>query len=257
MMDEIALLKPKVARLRLSGILENLEARLEQAASEKWAYTRFLSVLFEDEIGRRDQRQLGLRLTRSGLEPSKTLETFDFTFNPKIHEPTIRELAICSFINKKECVFLLGPSGVGKSHIAHGLGHEACRRGHDVLFRRTFTLFQWIRAGMGDGTHAKRLQQVIKVPLLILDDFGLKPLSEDSQSDLYEVICERYEKAPTIITSNRDMGEWPSVFSNPLMGSAAIDRLVHRATRIVIEGKSYRLDNFARTSKSLTPEEAK
>lgn len=255
-MDEIALLKPKLIRLKLSGILENLEERLKNAQEEKWAYTHFLHMLFEDEVARRDQKQLGMRLTRSGLAPEKTFETFDFTFNPRIHEPTIRELASCSFVGKKENVFFVGPSGVGKSHLAQALGHEACRRGHDAIFRRTFSLFQWIQSGKGDGTYARRLQQIIKTPLLILDDFGLKPLSEESQSDLYEVICERYENRPTLITSNRDFNEWPGVFSNPLMGSAAMDRLVHKGVKIVIEGKSYRMDNFSRRSKELTSEGA-
>lgn len=255
-MDETALLKPKLIRLKLSGILENLEERLAQAAKEKWDYTRFLTLLFEDEIARRDQKQMGLRLTRSMLAAEKTFETFDFLFNSKVHEPTMRELANCSFVGKKENVFFVGPSGVGKSHLAQALGHEACRRGHDVVFRRTFSLLDWIQAGKGDGTHSRRLQQIIKAPVLILDDFGLKPLSGEAQSDLYEIICERYEKVPTIITSNRDFSEWIGVFSNPLMGSAAMDRLVHRAVKIVIEGKSYRMDNFARRSKNLKSDAA-
>lgn len=154
-------------------------------------------------------------------------------------------------------MLLLGPSGVGKSHLAQALGHEACRRGHDVLFRRTYALFQWVLAGTADDTHARRLSTLIRVPLLILDDFGLKAMSEEMQDDLYEVICERYETAPTIVTSNRDFNEWPGVFANPLMGSAAMDRLVHRATRIVIEGPSFRMQDFARKEKSLTTPMAK
>ena len=255
-MNELAMLKPQLARLKLSGILENLEHRLKEAASEKWTYPHFLLRLFEDEIARRDNKQMGLRLSRSGLDPQKTMEVFDFTFNPIIHEPTIKDLAMGSYIRDKECVLFLGPSGVGKTHLAQALGHEACRRGYDVIFRRTFSLFQWIHAGRADDTHARRLGTAVRVPLLILDDFGLKPLEPQMQDDLYEVICERYEKLPTIITSNRDFSEWPEVFSNPLMGSAAMDRLVHRAVRIVIDGKSYRMDNFVRREKELTQAKA-
>ncbi|KIC76322.1 Insertion sequence IS408 putative ATP-binding protein, partial [Neochlamydia sp. TUME1] len=121
--------------------------------------------------------------------------------------------------------------------------------GYEVLFYRTYQLFYWISMGHGDGSYRKRLQQVIKVPLLILDDFGLQSLSEASQMDLYEVICERYEKAATIITSNREFGEWQEIFANPLIGSAALDRLIHRATKLVIEGKSYRMEQFHKRSK--------
>jgi DNA replication protein DnaC len=216
---------------------------------EKWSFSQFLEVLLSDEVERRDFKQLGRRLTRSGLEPEKTLETFDFRFNPRIHEPTIRELAICQFVQKHENVFLVGPSGVGKSHLGQALGHEACRRGHEVLYRRTSPLLSWVQAGRGDGSRERRLKQIGSVQLLLLDDFGLTPLTEEQQADLYEIVCDRYERASTIITSNRDFAEWPAVFSNPLMGSAAMDRLVHRAVKLVIEGKSYRVDSFIKRSK--------
>lgn len=253
-MDELALLKPKLTRLKLSGVLETLSDRMQQALSEKWPYTQFLDVLVSDEVERRDNKQLARRLSKSGLDPQKTLEGFDFSFNPRIHQPTIRELATCRFIGQKDNVFFAGPSGVGKSHLAQALGHEAARRGHELLFRRTATLLQWIAAGRADGSNERRLRAVASVPLLILDDFGLTPYSEEQQSDLYELICERYERSSTIITSNRDFGEWMSVFANPLMGSAAMDRLVHRGLKIVIEGKSYRVDSFLKRSRTLTEE---
>jgi len=252
-MEETVLLKPKLARLKMSGVLETLNGRLEQAMKERWPYSQFLDCLLSDEVERRDYKQLSRRLARSALDPAKTLETFDFSFNPRIHEPTVRELGTCAFIERKENPFFLGPSGVGKSHLAQALGHEAARRGREVLFRRACSLLQWIGAGRGDGSFERRMRYAATIDVLILDDFGLKPLSEEQQTDLYELICERYEKAPTIITSNRDFSEWMSVFANPLMGSAAMDRLVHRGIKIVIEGKSYRVDSFVKRSKDLSP----
>jgi DNA replication protein DnaC len=247
-MDEMVVLKPKLTRLKLSGVLETLSGRLDQAMKEKWHYSQFLDQLLSDEVERRDHKQLSRRLVKSGLAPDKTLETFDFSFNPRIHEPTIRELATCQFLERKENCFSLGPSGVGKSHLAQALGHEAARRGHEVLFRRTSAFLQWIGAGRGDGSWERRMKAATSVELLLLDDYGLKPLSEEQQSDLYELICERYERCSLIITSNRDFGEWLEVFANPLMGSAAMDRLVHRGMKIVIEGKSYRADSFLKRS---------
>jgi DNA replication protein DnaC len=251
-MKEQSMLKPRLVRLKLSGMLENLEERIREALSEKWDYSHFLLRLLTDEVERRDHKQLCRRLAKSGLDPAKTLETFDFSFNPCIHAPTIRELAACGFIEKSECVFFLGPSGVGKSHLACAIGHEACRRGYDTLYKAAFDLLKWIGAGKGDGTHERRLLQIVRLPLLILDDFGLQPLSESMQADLFEIIKGRYGVASTVITSNRDFSEWPEVFANPLIASAAMDRLVHRAVKIVIEGRSFRFDAFAESSKQLT-----
>jgi DNA replication protein DnaC len=248
-MDEIVLLKPNLKRLKLTGILDSLDIRINEAISGKWSYSLFLQHLLDDEIDRRNYKQLKKILGKSNLEPDKTLELFDFSFNKHISVKVIKELATCSFLSKKQVIFFVGPSGVGKSHLAQAIGHEACRRSIETLYRNTYNLLKWINAGRGDGTHEKRIKQIIKIPLLILDDFGLRSLSEAQQADLYEIISDRYDKTSTIITSNRDFNEWPSVFTNPLMGSAAMDRLVHRAVKIVIEGKSYRLDTFATTQK--------
>lgn len=251
-MDERTLLKPKLLRLKLSGILESIDQRMNEAMAEKWDYTHFLLALLSDEVERRDSKQLARRIARSGLDPQKSLATYDFSFNPKLHEPTVKELAACRFIEAKHNLFLLGPSGVGKSHLAQAIGNEAVLRGHDVLYRNTHTLFKWLSAGNADGSHERRMQQIRSIDLLILDDFGMRDLSDAQQADLYELIAERYERRSTLITSNRDFDEWPMIFSNPLMGSAAMDRLIHRAAKIVIEGKSYRLDSFLKKSKALT-----
>lgn len=242
-MDNAHIIK-KLSRLKMPGIAEMLDQRLEQAMQEKWSYSALVEVLLTDEIERRNNKQLTLRLAKSRLNQNKTMETFDFSFNQKIQASLVRELSSCAFIEKKQNVFILGPSGVGKSHLAQAIGHQACRREYDTLFYCTYQLFDWIYAGRGDGTHKKRLAQVIKTPLLILDDFGLQDINEAQQADLYQLIAERYEKGSTIITSNRDFNEWPSIFTNSLLGSAALDRLVHKGIQVVIEGGSYRLAEF-------------
>jgi DNA replication protein DnaC len=242
-MDNI-LINKKLRRLKMPGITDTLEQRLAEAMKEKWSYSTFFEMLLTDEIERRSNKQLTLRLAKSRLDQTKTMETFDFGFNPKVQASLFRELSLCAFIEKRENVFLLGRSGVGKSHLAQALGHEACRREHDTLFYCTFQLFEWIHAGRGDGTHRKRLAQVIKTPLLVLDDFALQSINEAQQADLYQLIAERYEKGSMIITSNRDFDEWPSLFTNPLLGSAALDRLVHKGIQVIIEGESYRLNQF-------------
>lgn len=241
-------LERKLAKLRLSGMATTIQERISQAIAEKWAYSMFLEMLLTDEIERRDNKQFKLRLVRSHLDVNKTLETFDFKFNPKLQAPLIRELSLCGFIENKQNIFILGPSGVGKSHLAQALGHQACRNGSEVMFYCTYQLFEWIYNGRGDGTHKKRLAQVIKCPVLILDDFGLQALNEAQQEDLYQVIAHRYEKSSTIITSNRDFDEWPSIFINPLLGTAALDRLVHKGIQVIIEGCSYRLAEFKKNS---------
>jgi DNA replication protein DnaC len=248
-MNDLSQLKPKLVRLRMSGILDNLELRIKQADESKWSYSEFLLTLFQDEIERRDNKSFSLRLKRSELDPQKTLETFDFSFNVNIYQPQIKELGLCGFIEKKENIFLLGQSGVGKTHIANAIGHEACRKGYVVYFRRTLKILKWLNSGRGDGSYDRRLKMLAEVPLLILDDFGLNDMTKIQQADLYEIICARYELSSTIITSNREFAEWQTIFENQLIGSAAMDRLIHRAIKIKIEGPSYRMNNFTKKNK--------
>ncbi len=249
-MNNISQLRPKLTRLKMSGVLDNLDYHIEKATNDKLSYTDFLLNLLQDEIERRDQKQLNTVLRKSGMDMGKTLESFDFGFNTGIHQPTIRELATCHFIGKKENLFFLGPSGVGKSFLAQAIGHEAVRKGYEVLFQNTFSSLKFLNAGRADGSYEKKLKYLCRVDLLILDDFGLNDLSITQQEDLYALICGRYGKYPLIITSNRDLTEWASIFSNPLISSAALDRLVDGAIKIIIEGKSYRMNNFIKKNSS-------
>jgi DNA replication protein DnaC len=230
----------QLKQLRLSGVLETLEARQRQAIDGKWSYVDFLTRLLADEIERRAQKQLALRLRRSSVNTTKTLEEFDFTFNASISRQQILALANGDYLRQKRNVLICGPSGVGKSHLAQALGHEACRQGYDVVFVNTHKMLQHLNGGRADGSFARRLEQYLRPDVLILDDFGLRTLMPPSPEDMYEVIAERYEKGSIVLTSNRAPSEWPDLFGNPLLASAGLDRLAHHAESVVMTGRSFR-----------------
>ncbi len=234
-------LTPALKHLRLSGILETLDVRNQQAVAEQWTYLEFLTRLAQDEVERRGQKQLALRIRRSGITTTKTLETFDFAFNPAINRQQVYDLATCAFVREQRNVLICGQTGVGKSHLSHALAHEAARQGYDILFTSAHQMLVHINAGRADGTTEKRLAVYTKPRVLVIDDFGLKPLPPAGPADLYDVINERYERASIVLTSNRAPGEWPELFGNPLLASAGLDRLAHRAIMLTITGRSYRL----------------
>jgi DNA replication protein DnaC len=202
-------LTPKLKSLRLSGILETLEVRTQQAVTEQLSYGDFLQRLVEDEVERRGQKQLDLRLRRATLDQTKTLESFDFGFNQTLNRQQIFELATCRFVEQHESLLIQGPAGVGKSHLAQALAHEACRRGFDVLFIPTARMLAHLHGGRADGTYERRLLTYTRPDLLVLDDFGLKPLAPPAPEDFYDVINERYERGAVIITSNRAFRNGP------------------------------------------------
>lgn len=233
-------LNPHLKQLRLSGILETLESRHRQAIDGKWSYVEFLARLLEDEVERRAQKQLTLRLRRATVNTTKTLEEFDFNFNPTINRQQILHLAGCDYIRQKRNLLICGPTGVGKSHLSQGLAHEACRQGFDVLFVNTHKMLQHLNGGRADGTLERRVAMYLRPHLLVLDDFGLRSLSPLSAEDMYDIINERYERGSIMLTSNRAPAEWPELFGNPLLASAGLDRLAHHAEVVVITGASFR-----------------
>jgi DNA replication protein DnaC len=233
-------MSPHLKRLRLSGILDTLEVRNQQAIDGRWTYIEFLARLVEDEVERRAQKQLGLRIRRAAINSAKTLETFNFDFNPTLNRQQILELATCTYIRQKRNVLICGPTGVGKTHLAQALAHEACRRGYSVLFANTYRMLQHINGGRADDNLDRRLQTYLRPELLVLDDFGLKSLRPPAPEDLYDVINGRYELGSIVLTSNRALEEWPDLFADPLLASAGLDRLTHRADVVLITGASYR-----------------
>lgn len=233
-------LVPILKKLRLSGLLQTLDLRVRQAVEDNLSQCEFLYRVLHDEVERRDSKQLNLRLSRASFEHAKSLEDFDFTFNEKIPKGKVIELATVEFVARKENVLLCGPSGVGKSHIAQGIGMRACRAGYSVLFTGARQMLAQLRASRADGTYDRRLLRFVGPDLLIVDDLGLFPLQADEPSDLYEIVRQRYERASMIITSNRTIDEWYPLFKDPLLASAALDRLRHHAHQLDIDGDSYR-----------------
>lgn len=239
-MNPMPELAPMLKRLRLSGILDSLPNRNQDAIGNKLAYTEFLALLVQDEIARREQKKFNLRLRRAGFRGDKTLEAFDFSFNPAIDQGQVKDLATCGFIQERVAVLIVGPCGTGKSHIAQALGHIAVRDGYDVLFTTQTRLLGNLHAARATGTFERRFQAFAKAPLLIIDDFGLKPMAPPHDEDFHDLVSERYERAATIVTSNLDFSEWGDAFPNRLLGAATLDRLRHGAYRVILDGESYR-----------------
>jgi len=242
---------PQLKHLRLSGILDTLERRQQEAIQSQCSYTDFLQRLLEDEVERRAQKQLGQRLRRAGLNATKTLETFDFGYNASINRQQILHLAEGDYLRQHHNVILCGPTGTGKSHLAQALGQEACRKGFNVLWVAVDQMLKYLHGGRADGSWERRLQTYMRPEVLILDDFGLKPLAPPAPEDLYDVINQRYEKASIILTSNRAPAEWVELFGDPLLASAGLDRLAHRAEIVLIRGTSYRAKDRKKLEKEL------
>ena len=240
-MNPIPELITLLKQLRLSGILDSLEARNREAVDGQLAYTDFLGLLILDEVARRDQKKLDQRLRRANFRNQKTLEGFDFGHLPNLNRSAVHDLATCRFVGEKVAVLIAGRCGTGKSHIAQAIGHCAARLGHDVLFNTQSQLVASLREAQAVGNCGRRLQCLVKTPLLIIDDFGLKPLRPPEDEIFHDLVAERYERAATVITSNLDFSEWGDAFpSNKMLGAATLDRIRHGAYRVVLDGDSYR-----------------
>ena len=256
-MNPMPSLEPMLKQLRLSGVLDSLEARNRQAIESKLAYTDFLALLIQDEVARRHQRQFEQRTRKSQVSSDKTLERFDFEENPRIDRAYIADLATCRFVAEKVPVLIVGPTGTGKSHLAQALGHCALRQGYEVLFTTQAKLLAQMNAARATNVFERKLQQLAKIALIVIDDFGLRPLRTPQDEDLHELIAERYERASTLITSNLHEEEWPAAFPNKLLAAATIDRLRDGAYRLILDGETRRkprpLPNAPATSQATPP----
>lgn len=234
-------LRPQLKTLRMSGVLDTLEVRNNQAIEERLSHLEFLALVLNDEYERRETKKLQTRIRRANFRGDRTLETFNFEVpSLKLNRAQVYDLATCLFVEQKSNVLIVGPTGVGKTHLSQAFGHMVCRRGHDVIQYTCKNMLAHLRAGRADGSYERRLKALIRPAVLIIDDFGLKPLQPPADEDFYEVVAERYERGSIILTSNLDCDEWNAVFENKVLGAAAVDRLRHQAHQLVIEGETYR-----------------
>lgn len=237
-------IKTKLRNLKLAGMVKSIESRNKYAIESKASYLDFMELLLEDEYVNRMSNSFSKRLSKSKIDTQKTLDGFDFNYQPDLNKRQIMDIASCRFINENKNIVLMGKPGVGKTHIANAIGLEAIKQGYSVLFLHINDLIDKINAARADGTISVLMNLLLNVDLVILDELGFKKLPTDSIDGFFEVIRKRYEKGSIIITTNRNFEDWGNVFGDYVMASAIIDRIVHHAIIIKINGESFRIKNY-------------
>ena len=228
-------------KLRLSGIADVLETRLRQAQTDRLPPIDLVSTLVSDELTRRQDRLFGRRIKLARFrDPERSLDSFDFGFNKKMNRALIYELATARFIGQREDALLLGPPGTGKSHLAQAIGRAAIQQGHRVVYREAHVLIEELADAALDGTRKQCLADLTAVPLLIVDDLGMRKLPHTAAEDLLELIMRRYERASTILTSNRPVEDWGKLLGDTAAVTALLDRLLHHAHVLKCGPRSWR-----------------
>ncbi|MHC4072536.1 MAG: IS21-like element helper ATPase IstB [Planctomycetota bacterium] len=233
-------------QLRLSGLLASLELRLEEARTHQLPHEQFLELVFQDEIHIRQQRLIEKRHKAASFRDQRTLEDFDWSFNPRIKRQPFYELATGQFIRQRRDVLLIGPPGLGKSHLAQAIGSQAIKAGFQVFYCSIFDLVRQLQADQSPDELERTLSRYLKPDLLLIDDMGLKVLPPKSGEILMEVVLRRYETRSTLMTSNRPIEEWGKLLNDVPAATAILDRFLHHCEIINMEGRSYRLRHAGR-----------
>jgi DNA replication protein DnaC len=233
-------------QLRLGGMAAVLETRLRQAQAEAMAPVDLISCLVSDELTRRADRLLERRRKQAAFrDPNCSLDNFDFNFNPKMNRSLVFDLATGTFISKREDALFLGPGGTGKSHLAQAVGQCAIQQGYKVLYRETHILLDELAEAVAEGTRKEYMESVSTVPLLIIDDFGMRKLPLTAAEDLLEIIMRRYERCSTLLTSNRPVDDWGKLLGDVAAVSAMLDRLLHHGHVLKCGPRSWRTKTAA------------
>jgi DNA replication protein DnaC len=239
-------LQRALGQLRLGGMAAVLETRLRQAQAESMTPIDLISCLVADELTRRSDRLLERRRKQATFrDPQRTLDNFDFGFNPKMNRSLVFDLATCAFIGKREDALFLGPGGTGKSHLAQAIGQAAIQQGFRVLYRETHVLLDDLAEAVADGTRKEFMDGLTTVPLLIIDDFGMRKLPMTAAEDLLEIVMRRYERASTLLTSNRPVEDWGKLLGDVAAVSAMLDRLLHHGHVLKCGPRSWRTKTAA------------